>query len=68
MKELQAYIVLRGSRLAADDKKRKVIIESKAEEGSQLTMEKVTSAIRLLGSGFFQEYTGLRRDKVGKDI
>ena len=65
LKELQAYIVLRGSRLAADDKKR-VIIESKAEEGSQLTMEKVTSAIRLLGSGFFQEYTGLRRDKVGK--
>jgi hypothetical protein len=47
LKELQAYIVLRGSRLAADDKKR-VIIESKAEEGSQLTMEKVTSAIRLL--------------------
>ena len=55
-KELQAYIVLRGSKLGADDKKR-VIIESKAEEGSQLTMKKVTSAIRLLGSGLFQEYS-----------
>jgi hypothetical protein len=51
LKELQAYIVLRGSKLGTDDKKR-VIVESKAEEGSQLTMEKVTSAIRLLGSGF----------------
>ena len=65
LKELQAYIVLRGSKLSADDKKR-VIIESKAEAGGQLTMEKVTSAIRLLGSGFFQEYTGMRRDKTGK--
>ena len=65
LKELQAYIVLRGSKLGTDDKKR-VIVESKAEEGSQLTMEKVTSAIRLLGSGFFQEYTGGRRDKAGK--
>ena len=26
-------------------------------------MESVTSAIRLLGSGFFQDYTGLKRDK-----
>eukprot|EP00435_Cladocopium_sp_Y103_P002461 s1210_g1.t1 len=65
LKELQAYIVLRGSRLGAEDKKR-VIVDSKAEEGSQLTMSKVTSAIRLLGSGFFQEYTGLRREKAGK--
>ena len=65
LNELQAYIALRGSKLGADDKKR-VIVESKAEEGSQLTMEKVTSAIRLLGSGFFQEYTGIRRDKTGK--
>ena len=56
LKELQAYIVLRGSKLGADDKKR-VIIESKAEEGSQLTMKKVTSDIRLLGSGLFQEYS-----------
>ena len=37
LKELQAYIVLRGSKLGSEDKKR-VIVESKAEEGSQLTM------------------------------
>ena len=65
LQELQAYIVLRGSKLSAEDKKR-VIIESKSEEGGHLTMPKVTSAIRLLGSGFFQEYTGMRRDKSGK--
>ena len=61
LKELQAYIVLRGSKLGHEDKKR-VIVESKAEQGDQLTMDNVTSAIRLLGSGFFQEYTGARRD------
>ena len=61
LKELQAYIVLRGSKLGHEDKKR-VIVESKAEQGDQLTMDNVTSAIRFLGSGFFQEYTGARRD------
>eukprot|EP00435_Cladocopium_sp_Y103_P029874 s473_g7.t1 len=65
LKELQAYIVLRGSKLGAEDKKR-VIVETKAEQGKQLTMESVTSAIRLLGSGFFQEYTGGRREKGAK--
>eukprot|EP00435_Cladocopium_sp_Y103_P067890 s2532_g30.t1 len=65
LQELQAYIVLRGSKLAPEDKKR-VIVESKDAEGSALTMPNVTSAIRLLGSGFFQEYTGLRRDKNAK--
>ena len=61
LRELQAYIVLRGSKLGHEDKKR-VIVESKAEQGNQLTMDNVTSAVRLLGSGFFQEYTGSRRD------
>ena len=61
LRELQAYIVLRGSKLGHEDTKR-VIVESKAEQGNQLTMDNVTSAVRLLGSGFFQEYTGSRRD------
>eukprot|EP00435_Cladocopium_sp_Y103_P014544 s4904_g3.t1 len=63
--ELQAYIVLRGSKLAPDDKKR-VIVESKDTKDHALAMKDVTSAIRLLGSGFFQDYTGIRRDKTGK--
>ena len=65
LSELQAYIVLRGSKLPPEDKKR-VIVESKDASDSSLTMKSVTAAIRLLGSGFFQDYTGIRRDKVGK--
>ena len=63
--ELQAYIVLRGSKLAPEDEKR-VIVDTKVASGSELTMKDVTSAIRLLGSGFFQDYTGIRRDKTAK--
>ena len=66
LSELQAYIVLRGSKLPPEDKKR-VIVESKDASDSSLTKKNVTAAIRLLGSGFFfQGYTGIRRDKVGK--
>ena len=65
LEELQAYIVLRGSKLSPDDKKR-VIVDTKVASGSELTMKEVTSAIRLLGSGFFQDYTGFRRDKSSK--
>ena len=63
--ELQAYIVLRGSRLTPEDKKR-VIVDTKVASGGELSMKDVTSAIRLLGSGFFQDYTGVRRDKNTK--
>eukprot|EP00435_Cladocopium_sp_Y103_P013861 s2131_g3.t1 len=63
--EIQAYIVLRGSRIIPDDKKR-VIVDSKAEKGGELKMPDVTAAIRMLGSGFFQDYTGARRDKGSK--
>jgi hypothetical protein len=31
-------------------------------------MKNVTAAVRLLGSGFFQEYTGLRRDRNAKNM
>eukprot|EP00435_Cladocopium_sp_Y103_P063960 s281_g25.t1 len=62
MEEIQSYIVLRGSRIASEDKKR-VIVESGAEEGGVLDLKKVRAAIRMLGSGFFQEMTGAKRDK-----
>ena len=38
-------------------------MESGAETGSALTLDKVTASIRMLGSGFFQEMTGQKRDK-----
>ena len=60
--ELQAYIMLRGSRLSAEDKKR-VLVDSGAESGGSLEMPKVTAAVRMLGAGFFQEMTGNRKDK-----
>ena len=58
-------MVLRGSHLSSEDKKR-VLVESGAESGGTLTMGKVTSAIRLLGSAFFQEYTTGKKDKTLK--
>ena len=63
LEELQAYITLRGSQLSAEDKKR-VLIEAGAENGGVLTMAKVTAAIRLLGAGFFQDYTGSKKTKL----
>eukprot|EP00435_Cladocopium_sp_Y103_P040013 s2586_g10.t2 len=60
--EIQSYVILRGSRLNADDKKR-VIVESGAEQGGALELTKVRAAIRMLGSGFFQDMTGSKREK-----
>jgi len=61
--DLRAYILLRNSGLPAEDKKR-VIIES----GGSLDYTKVTSAIRMLGSRFFQDVQGVsktsQRNKV----
>ena len=54
-------MTLRSSRLTTDDKKR-----VSAETGGQLEMKKVTAAIRMLGSNFFQDMTGVRRDKGQK--
>ena len=53
--DLQAYIVLRGSQLTADEKKR-VIMDS--ESTGSLTMKKVSEAIRLLGVSFFRIWLG----------
>ena len=46
-----------------EDKKR-VLVEAGAErEDSELEMKRVSAAIRMLGSSFFQEYTSGKRDK-----
>ena len=62
LEEIRSYILLRGSKLAGEDKKR-VLVESGAEAGSSLDIKKVTGAIRMLGSNFFQDMTGLKREK-----
>ena len=56
LEELQAYIVLRGSNLGPEDKK-KVLINSDAQTSGKLSMKEVSSAIRFLGAGFFHEVT-----------
>ena len=62
LKEIQSYVLLRGSKLSSEDKKR-VLVESGAEDSGNLDLKRVSSSIRMLGSGFFQEYTGLKKDK-----
>ena len=62
LEELQAYIVLRGSQLSADDKKR-VILESESSKEHALDMQKVTTSVRMLGSGFFHDVTGIKKVK-----
>ena len=62
IKELQAYVVLRNSQLAPEDKKR-VLVESGAEAGKVLTMPKVNAAVRMLGTSFFQDYTGIKKSR-----
>ena len=49
LSQLQAYAVLRGSRLSAEDKKR-VLVEGGAEGGEELS-------IVAFGAGFFEELT-----------
>ena len=61
-----AYVLLRGSRLSSEDKKR-VLVESGAGGASKtLEWSKVVAAIRMLGSSFFQKYTGAKREKTQK--
>ena len=62
LEELQAYILLRGSRLTPDDRKR-IIVESGAEAGGVLEIKKVSAAIRMLGSGFFHDFSGQKKDR-----
>jgi hypothetical protein len=56
--DLQAYITLRGAQLSSDDKKR-IILDSDSSLEGKLTIVRVQEAVRLLGTAFFQEMTGL---------
>ena len=63
MDQIRSYVLLRGSRLSAEDTKC-VLVESGAEQiGQKLEWKKVVAAIRMLGSSFFQDYTGAKREK-----
>ena len=59
--EIQAYVVLRGSQLTTEEKKR-VIMDS--EVSGTLTMKKVHEAIRVLGASFFNEMTGRKSTRT----
>ena len=63
IQDLQAYITLRGSNLSSEDKKR-VVLDCETSSDGKLTMTKVSSAVRMLGAGFFQEMTSGK--KTGK--
>eukprot|EP00435_Cladocopium_sp_Y103_P018806 s1370_g4.t1 len=63
LSDLQAYVTLRGSTLSPEDKK-KVLIDADSAGSGDLSIQKVGSAIRLLGAGFFQDVTGQKRTKL----
>ena len=56
--DLQAYITLRGAQLSSEDKKRIILDSDQSLEG-KLTINRVQEAVRLLGTAFFNEMTGL---------
>eukprot|EP00435_Cladocopium_sp_Y103_P038581 s1016_g10.t1 len=58
IEDLQAYITLRGAQLSSDDKKR-IILDSDSSLEGTLTVGRVHEAVRMLGTSFFQEMTGL---------
>ena len=57
IQDLQAFVMLRGSTLTPEEKK-KVILESDNSLEGKLTVGRVSEAIRILGATFFQEMTG----------
>eukprot|EP00435_Cladocopium_sp_Y103_P018381 s1152_g4.t1 len=60
LSDLQAYVTLRGSTLSSEDKK-KVLVDADSAGSGDLSVQKVSSAIRMLGAGFFQDVTGMKR-------
>ena len=58
LEDLQAYIVLRGSLLTSEEKK-KVILDSEVD--GKLTVKRVTQAIRTLGASFFMDITNQKK-------
>lgn len=63
IEDLQAFIVLRGSTLGPDDKKR-VILEGDQASSRKLTIKKVVESIRLLGASFFMDVTSQKKMKT----
>ena len=63
IEDLQAFIVLRGSTLGPDDKKR-VILEGDQASSRKLTIKKVGESIRLLGASFFMDVTSQKKMKT----
>eukprot|EP00434_Breviolum_minutum_P042416 symbB.v1.2.037751.t1/scaffold5529.1/size26123/3 len=59
LSQIRSYILLRGSRLSSEGKK-KVLVESGAESNGALKLQKAISAIRMLGSGVFRFFQELR--------
>ena len=59
MQDLQAFVLLRGSTLTPEEKKR-VILESDNSLEGKLTVQRVSESVRILGATFFHEMTGLR--------
>eukprot|EP00435_Cladocopium_sp_Y103_P075501 s304_g58.t2 len=57
MSDLQAFVLLRGSTLSSEEKKRVVLEADNSLEG-KLTVNRVSESVRLLGASFFQEMTG----------
>ena len=62
LSDLQASVTVRGSTLTTDDKK-KVLVDADAAGSGELSVPRVSSAIRMLGAGFFQDVTGAKRAK-----
>ena len=60
LEEVQAFVVLKGAALTAEDKKRVILDADSSLEGA-LTYKRVAEAVRLLGAGFFQDLTGARK-------
>ena len=61
LEELQAYVLLRGSQLTPEEKKRVILDSDNSLEG-ELTLKRVTDSIRMLGAGFFQDMTGQKKN------
>ena len=58
IEDLQAYITLRGAQLSGEDKKR-IILDSDSSLEGKLTIVRVQEAVRMLGTSFVNEMTGL---------
>eukprot|EP00435_Cladocopium_sp_Y103_P030666 s3392_g7.t1 len=65
IEDIQPYIVLRGSLLTPEEKK-KVILESDQSLEGKLTIRKVSDSIRVLGATFFNELSGLKKSQRTK--